>query len=337
MVVPSRASGAARTPTPSSRTESTHVRGVVRSATSTAVAWACWRTLASASWAMRYSSASTRSGSVDAVAGADVDAHAGLGGERPAERGQRLGQRPAGQRRGPQVEHRAPRVLQALAGGRQRALQPLAGALGAALQVAQRPLDVQADRGQALGQRVVDLAGEAGALLGPGQAGALLGQARPLDGDPDLRRRSSRAAAAPRRASGAPGRPGDVHDPRAPRVLEVERDAGVVAQPLGQRRVLRLDGRAQAAALEHVDVGRASARPRGTSRCTGTSARSSAPAPAGTAAGSGRRRRRTGRVSGSTQPDPAGRAARAGRRPARACAPAPARRRRRCSAPRRWR
>src|ERR687886_345094 len=99
------------------------VCGPGRSAISTSVAPACRRTLASASWAMRKSSASTRSGS-----------------------------------------------------GTVALARTCTRTPGVALQVVQAPFEVQRDRGQALRQRVVDLAREAGALLGAGQPGALLGQ-----------------------------------------------------------------------------------------------------------------------------------------------------------------
>ena len=57
-----------------------------------------------------------------------------------------------------QVEDGAPRLFEASTGRAKGALQPLAGHRRIALEVAERSLDVQADRGQALRQRIVNLA-----------------------------------------------------------------------------------------------------------------------------------------------------------------------------------
>src|SRR5205085_4322561 len=90
------------------------------------------------------------------------------------------------------------------------------------------------------------------ALLGTGQTRALLRQMSALDGDAGL---IGDRGEQPQLLAGEPPPrlSGDIHDPQR-LVLEVEGNAGVVAQPRGHRRVLLLDGGTEAATFQHVDV-----------------------------------------------------------------------------------
>ncbi len=142
------------------------------------------------------------------------------------------------------------RLSRAVASARSRRSRARAGSRSSRCS----PFEVQRDRGEPLRERVVDLAGDPGALLGAGQPGALVGQPRALDRDPDLIGDGGEEA---QLLAGQlpPGGAGDVHDPEG-LVAEVEGDAGVEAEA---RRLV--DGPvarrgAEAAALHHVDVPR---------------------------------------------------------------------------------
>ena len=114
-------------------------------------------------------------------------------------------------------------------------------------------LDVEGDRRQPLGERIVDLTSDSGPLLGARQSRRVLRQPGALDGDANLVRDGRQEPQFLRRQL-APLGTRHIHD--AERfVLKVERNAGVVAQTGRQRGRLAAKRRLQAAALDNVDVG----------------------------------------------------------------------------------
>lgn len=131
----------------------------------------------------------------------------------------------------------------------ERPLDAQVGANRVVVEVAQRLFQVEGDGGQALGQRVVDLAGQVRPLLRSCQPRAGFGEPGPIDGNAEVGGNDGEQA----QLLGCqlpPGGGRNVHDAKR-LVLEIEGDAGVVAQAcrrLGQRG-------AQAAALQYFHVG----------------------------------------------------------------------------------
>src|SRR5713226_9983916 len=99
-------------------------------------------------------------------------------------------------------------------------------------ELAEGAFDVEGNSGQSLGQGVVDLAGEVSAFLGASQLGAFIGEPGPLNGDTDLIR-NRRQQVEFSIGQPAPGGTGDVEDAQR-LVLEVERNARVIREPLGE-------------------------------------------------------------------------------------------------------
>ena len=112
---------------------------------------------------------------------------------------------------------------------------------------------LEADRGQALRERVVNLSARAAVRSSiRATCDGFARQPRAFDGDADLRgdRRQEVELAA---GEPPPRGRGDVHDAERP-FAEVQRDAGVIAQAARSRTVARRNCRAKAAALHDVDV-----------------------------------------------------------------------------------
>ncbi len=119
-------------------------------------------------------------------------------------------------------------------------------------ELAECAFNVEGNSGQSLGQGVVDLAGEVSAFLGAGQLGAFIGEPGPLNGDTDLIR-NRRQQVEFIIGQPAPGGTGDVEDAQR-LVLEVERNARVIREPLGEIGGLPQDSGSEPAAFQHVDV-----------------------------------------------------------------------------------
>ena len=226
-----------RNPAPASATVRRSRPRTMSSRSDASRAPACLRTLVSASLAIRNSSDSTSAGSGPTSAISDADAHAGVGRELARQRAERFGERPVLERRRAQAGDRSPRLVEALTRHVERPPQRRrrAGRRGSRCDSA--GFDVQRDGRESLRERVVDVAGDARALVGPRVLDRLLAQARPLDRHADLiRDRRQQIQLLPRQPPPAAHR--EVHHAERP-IAGVQRHARMAAQAAASTRPAR--------------------------------------------------------------------------------------------------
>jgi hypothetical protein len=164
-----------------------------------------------------------------------------------------LGERAILERRRSDAGNRAPGFFEPLASGIERHRQRRAGVV-TRLEPREAGLEVQADGGEILRERVVDIARDPRTFVVTRSLDRLLGESRPFDRDADLiRNRRQQIELLARQAAPAAHR--EVHHAERP-LARVERHAGMAAQPGRRRGLRRRDGRRQAAAFDDVDVAR---------------------------------------------------------------------------------